>query len=686
MLMPAAVAPAAAQTTLGIFTGGDSGEGLDLQGAIVQAWHMGGNPFIHDVGEAQFRPDSGLTLTGADEAINDWAAIDFGPTSDDASLTEVMRAIRHTGRPQGTMTLTRDRSLVIGETYKVQLLFVESGPALRWFDIAVGGAVVLPGFTLPAATDPPVARVVTHTFVATNRDLVVALDGAGIPDEAGVDSNPILSAITLERCAPFTAIVTNQNDSGPGSLRQAIADAAGCPATITFASALANQTIYLTSGQLEIAGAAPMIIDASYPNFGVRISGNNSSRILRAGPGSQVRLTNLTLLLGNGLPSPGAARYGGALLNEGTISLHRCFLSHNSASGITRGGGLYNSGTATLTECTMDDNNVITLTTDDGGGGIFNAAGGQLTLTGCTFHSNMAASGGGLKNDGTAVLTGCTFFSNRAGEGGALTSHGTAALTACTFVNNAATLFGGGVSNYGNSSLTECTLTLNAVLGADSGNGGGGIVHAPVFIPGVSALTLNHCLIAGNTVPSGLPGPDISTFNPPTPVTASWCLIGDGSNAGILHGTSANKVGGNGQPLIPAGLAPIEFIGGPTLTALPLPGSAAIDAGNPAIFPVIGYTDQRGAKRRRGPRQDIGAVESAPDLSTVRLTLFRPSGPIQNLQILTPVDVGPVLTQTSTDVLSWTTAILTGTGTPGLYTVPFNAAEKKRFYRVAESP
>ena len=679
--MPAALFPAAAQTTQSVFTGGDAGEGLDLQGDVAFAWHLGGDPVIYQAGDALFKPDSSLMLTGADEVINDWAAADFGPSDDDRSLGQVMRAIRHNGRANGTMTLTADRRLTIGGNYKVQLLFIESGPATRRFDIRVGGVMVLPAFNLPAANGPPSAVVVTHAFVATDRDLVVTLDGANIPDEAGVDTNPILSALTLERCAPVTAIVTNTNDSGPGSLRQAIANAAGCPATITFASALENQTIYLTSGQLEIAGAATTIIDASNPFFGVRISANNTSRILRAGPGSQVRLTNLTLLLGNGLPLSGGQRIGGELLNEGTLILQRCTLSGNNQAGLTRGGGLYNRGTATLTDCLFYSHNIVTPTIADGGGGIYNEAAGHVTLTECTLRNNQAPSGGGLMNHGTAVLTGCTFHSNQAGKGGAITNHGTITLTSCTLDGNFASLYGGGFCNDGHATLTECTLARNGVPGAQSAFGGGGIIHGTAVNP--PSLTLSHCLIAGNTVPPGASGPDVRTE---IPVTASWCLIGNGLGGGIPHGTNGNKVGGGALPLIPAGLAPLEFIGGPTLTALPLPGSAAIDAGNPAIFPVIGSTDQRGGKRRRGASQDIGAVESMPDLSSVRLTLFRPSGSTQNLQIVTPVNVGPIFTQTSTNLLSWTTAILTGTGTPGLYTVPFNPVEKKRYYRMAESP
>ncbi|MEG5172765.1 DUF4347 domain-containing protein, partial [Microcoleus sp. B3-D7] len=61
-------------------------------------------------------------------------------------------------------------------------------------------------------------------------------------------------ALTPEAMADYqgslkTITVTNNNDSGPGSLRDAIASAAAGD-TIEFASTLASQTITLTNGQL----------------------------------------------------------------------------------------------------------------------------------------------------------------------------------------------------------------------------------------------------------------------------------------------------------------------------------------------------------------------------------------------------------------------------------------------------
>src|SRR5438477_2388621 len=55
-----------------------------------------------------------------------------------------------------------------------------------------------------------------------------------------------------DRSLPSTLTVTNNFDSGPGSLRAAIA-AASSGDTINFANSLKGQTITLTTGQLAIS-------------------------------------------------------------------------------------------------------------------------------------------------------------------------------------------------------------------------------------------------------------------------------------------------------------------------------------------------------------------------------------------------------------------------------------------------
>jgi hypothetical protein len=60
-------------------------------------------------------------------------------------------------------------------------------------------------------------------------------------------------------------------------------------------------------------------------------------------------------------------------------------------------------------------------------------------------------------------------------------------------------------------------------------------------------------------------------------------------------------------------LGPLQDNGGPTLTHLPLPGSPAIDAGDPNFTPPP-FRDQRGPCFYRvwSRRIDVGSVETQP--------------------------------------------------------------------------
>ncbi|HEX4960304.1 MAG TPA: IPTL-CTERM sorting domain-containing protein, partial [Thermoanaerobaculia bacterium] len=105
---------------------------------------------------------------------------------------------------------------------------------------------------------------------------------------------------------------------------------------------------------------------------------------------------------------------------------------------------------------------------------------------------------------------------------------------------------------------------------------------------------------------------------PPT-LTANYSLI-EAPGDSVLVGAH-NRVGVD--PL----LGPLAGNGGPTLTQRPLPGSPAIDAGDPAI-PSPPATDQLGFARIFGPAVDLGSVEvgqqlvGVPALSAAGLLLL----------------------------------------------------------------
>ena len=138
--------------------------------------------------------------------------------------------------------------------------------------------------------------------------------------------------------------VTNNNDSGAGSLRLAIADV-GIGEEITFADNVTG-TITLTTGQLSISKN----LTITGPGADIlTISGNNASRVFNIGSGVTVTISGLTI-------ANGYAAISGAGINNngGTLTINNCTITNNDAN--DWGGGIRNEGTLTLNNSTVSDN------------------------------------------------------------------------------------------------------------------------------------------------------------------------------------------------------------------------------------------------------------------------------------------------------------------------------------------
>jgi hypothetical protein len=134
-----------------------------------------------------------------------------------------------------------------------------------------------------------------------------------------------------------TTVVTNTNDSGAGSLRDVI----GCALTgetITFAPALMNQTIILTSGEIAINKNLTI---SGLGKTNLTITGNNASRIFHLLPGNTVEIKNLSL------KNATAVTNGGALYNESNLVLENLLFQNNFENGVQK--SLSMSTTSSLT-------------------------------------------------------------------------------------------------------------------------------------------------------------------------------------------------------------------------------------------------------------------------------------------------------------------------------------------------
>lgn len=423
-------------------------------------------------------------------------------------------------------------------------------------------------------------------------------------------------------------MLTSPNDSGDGSLRWAVEQANQLegPDTITFDPGVffPGMAIELTSGQLSLTDTTgTTTIDGS--GASVTVYGTNSSRVLIVGAGVSAELSGLTIIGGHAVfnGSDYETGNGGGIYNFGDLTVSGCIFTNNNAH--YDGGGIYNAlgarltvtGVTTFTQNYADfgggiaskgeltvsaGSNISCNTSASYGGGIGNAA-GILTVTSSTLSHNSALKyGGGIYNSWEMTISDSVLSYNSAEDrgGGIHTVYGEVVIGESTLSGNSATNFGGGIYNAdGNLTISGSALAYN------SASTGGGI--ASYHSTSSTTSILYNTLVAQNYLRATDP-PSPSDLDGSFDVGSSYTLIGDGS--GGLDASRGNLLGTPASPL-DAKIGPLQNNGGPTSTHALLDGSLAINTGDPAILPAPDQYDQRGVGFSRvvGGRIDIGAVE-----------------------------------------------------------------------------
>jgi predicted outer membrane repeat protein len=444
-------------------------------------------------------------------------------------------------------------------------------------------------------------------------------------------------------------VVLNTADSGPGSLRQAIADVAE-GGLITFDPSLAGQTITLASN-LEITKG--LTIDGSGLSPRVEISGNDSVRIFLINTTEEVTLKSL--ILRNGKTIGGLnTNWGGAvyLAEASRVTIEDSIIRNNSSY---FGGAIYVRPEAQLTVL----NSEFTANTAASGGGAIRATGASLTIFNSSFTDNSAAYSGGaiyVGVAGTYVLEDNTFIGNQAASGGAIYVDQTPTLYLYLrrnlFSGNSATGGGGALLyTYATGTMPEPVVVENNSFYNNQSELGGAI-----YAYGFATLVNNT--FSGNAASTS--GADLFFYNNSKHTLYNNIMANAAAGENCEGYGTYSIIGGNnlvedgsamclpsvtGDPL----LGPLADNGGPTLTMALLDGSPAIDAGDDAHCPVI---DARGESRPQGSHCDIGAFEAVGMISPTRTSTE------------TPTPTG-TLTPTATDTETPTpTATETETPTP----------------------
>jgi hypothetical protein len=374
--------------------------------------------------------------------------------------------------------------------------------------------------------------------------------------------------------------VTNNDDAGAGSLRQAVIDASAGE-EIVFDGGVTG-TITLTGG--EIAIAKDLIITGPGASV-LAVSGNDASRIFNIS-GSDVDVTISGLTITSGLHSSTAAT-GGGIFNsaDGLVTIEDCIIEDceaRASTSVARGGGIYNAGVRTaagagssqlftIRNCIIRNNlaNPLTSGQEARGGGVINISTGALTAW--MVIENSAIYGNDALGAGT----------NEQGGGIFIDAPSDMTITNTTISGNSSS-HSGGINGAGTITLDFVTISGNSLVGA--GNGGGG---AGTF------TTVTNSIIAGNTDTGG--ADDVGS----TTITnlQNSCI---GNDTGL---TITNDLGGNlldTDPLLDV------------LTNVSATWVHPLDDSSPAYNAADCGSiteDQRGLARPQADTCDMGAYE-----------------------------------------------------------------------------
>ncbi|MCF8276317.1 MAG: T9SS type A sorting domain-containing protein [Flavobacteriales bacterium] len=390
----------------------------------------------------------------------------------------------------------------------------------------------------------------------------------------GADSILTITLTVLET----VGVVSNTNDSGPGSLRDAVASTCDGD-TIIFDASTNGNPIVLTSGDISFSNN--LVIIGNGPDNTI-IDGNASSRIFEITGTDSTILRNLTVQNGQATGS-GTAAMGGGIFSSNTakLILENVVINNNMADGF--GGGLAFQGGVELrvSNSTIDGNSSGT-----NGGGIqasFGTGTSSVSLSSSTVSNNQATfNGGGMFINSGSVSTATVATVN---------------IHTSTITGNAAGSNGGGIFSSvssSNQTATQALTVTNSTLTDNSASSNGGGIYANTIASAgtTSNLNLQSSIVALNG------SSNIYHSHSPTITSLGHNIFDDVS----ISGSTATDI--LGATDLQLNLGTLQNNGGLTFTMVPGCGSIAINSGNPADA-----SDAQNVSLSDG-RRDVGAAEN----------------------------------------------------------------------------
>ncbi|MBW4681149.1 MAG: FG-GAP repeat protein [Microcoleus vaginatus WJT46-NPBG5] len=400
----------------------------------------------------QVRDNGGTADGGIDTSTPQIFTITVNPIA--VSITAIDGNATETGNDTGTFRISRGTSTVGNLTVNFTVGGTSSVSADD-YTLSVGG-IPLAGTSVVI---PDGQTFVDVTF--TPNDDIHAEADETLQLNLAAGNYAISTASASATIAANDTVVINTNDSGEGSLRQALINAnnfAGID-TISFSN---------VSGTIALASALPQITESVNVNGpganNLTVSGNNAVRVFDITSGITANIDALRIAAGNA-----GVNNGGGINNAGTLNITNSTLAGNVAN---NGGGINNTGTLNIIRSTLSSN-----TSNTGiGGGVFNT--GILNVINSTISGNAANIGGGFYNNSTATITlsSSTISANTGGTGtggifnttgGTVTAKNTI-ITGNTSANNGSPNFTGILTSEGYNLIGNLNGTV--ITGNTTGN------------------------------------------------------------------------------------------------------------------------------------------------------------------------------------------------------------------------
>lgn len=404
-----------------------------------------------------------------------------------------------------------------------------------------------------------------------------------------------------------THVVTNCDDAGEGSLRDASLVAASGD-TIDMSS-LACSSITLTTGTIA-TGAEDLALIGPGRDL-LTISGGGTDPVLVHVGAGQLYISGFTVTDGAKYSIGDNPAPGGCIYSQGSVFMNdagaKYCIAQANGSGEARGGAVYARGGALLFESTISGSTAHSATGIAGGGGLYSPA--SVLAKYSIFRNNTASTDSGGGFGGAAFLAGdvsivrSAIHGNTAGSIGGLALTGSNATGNLTIDNStiadnygSASFFGAGVYLGSNALITNSTITGNVEANTNDSKYGAGLSAKYG-----TTIELRSTIVSGNALFDG-------SVNLPSDIGAAGGgepPVVTGSNN--LLGASASVLPDDTLSTADPRLGPLDSNGGPTPTMAPLTGSLAFNAGIDG-----GDYDQRGPGYPRlvGAGVDIGAFES----------------------------------------------------------------------------